>query len=220
MAAAQALDVALADYKDKKNLLAIKEAQLKKMSLRAPFSGKLGSRRISVGQYVTVGEPLVKIVANQTLRVEYHLPEQYLSKLSNGQQVSIFSEAYPNETFNATVSYIDPIVDEESRSIAIEALLDNKKSKLSPGLFIHVNHKFNDEKKRLLVPEESLIPTISGQKLFILRGNNAFSINVTTGIHHAEMTEVLKGLKLSDTIIVRGQHKLKNGTNVIDIQKG
>lgn len=220
MVSAQALDEALADYKDKKNQVTIKQAQLKKMSLRAPFSGKLSSRQISVGQYVTVGEPIVRLVATRKLRIEYHLPERYLPLLATGQQVSILSDAYPERVFKATVNYIDPVVDEETRSIAIEALLDNSNSKLSPGLFVKVNHQFNTEKKRLLVPEESLIPTISGQKIFILRDNKAVAINVETGAHHAEMTEILKGLSLSDIIIVRGQHKLKDGTEVIDVQKG
>ena len=83
LASEQALDKSLADLQEKENTLKVKQAQLEKLSLRAPFSGTLGSRQISVGQYVKTGQPLVRLVANQKLRVEYNLPERYLPKTSS-----------------------------------------------------------------------------------------------------------------------------------------
>ncbi|MCC5791498.1 MAG: efflux RND transporter periplasmic adaptor subunit [Legionellaceae bacterium] len=220
ISSAQAVDEALADFEDKQNQVAIKKAQLQKMKLVAPFSGVLGSRQISVGQYVTVGQGLVKLVANQKLRVEYRLPEHYLSDLAVGQQVTMVSDAYPGKVFHGLVNYVDPVVDEDTRSIAVEALIDNPKARLSPGLFVKVNHQFGRESARLLVPEESLIPTISGQKVFIYKDGKATLVSVEAGAHHAEMTEILRGLQVSDIIITRGQHKLKDGAPVIDIHQG
>lgn len=220
LASEQALDKTLADLQKKQNTVKVKEAQLGKLSLHAPFSGTLGSRQVSVGQYVKVGQPLVRLVANQKLRVEYNLPERYLPRLKTGQKVRVRSDALPKRTYFGVVNYIDPAVDKETRTIAVEALIDNRERLLSAGLFVRVSHQFAGKRKRLLVPEESLIPTINGQKIFVIRGNKAVAIRVKTGAHHASMTEICSGLSSDDVIIVRGQHKLKEGSRVIDIHQG
>lgn len=220
VASEQALDKTLADLQEKQNTVKVKKAQLEKLSLRAPFSGTLGSRHVSVGQYVKIGQPLVPLIANQKLRVEYNLPERYLAKLHLGQKVRVRSDAYPNQSYLGVVNYIDPAVDKETRTIRVEALIDNKERLLATGLFVRVKHQFGERRKRLLVPEESLIPTIKGQKLFVLRGKRAVAIKVKTGSHHASMTEICKGLKTNDIIIIRGQHKLKDGSRVIAVHSG
>ncbi|MBA2650827.1 MAG: efflux RND transporter periplasmic adaptor subunit [Tatlockia sp.] len=216
----QALDRTLADLQEKQNTVKVKKAQLEKLSLRAPFSGTLGSRQVSIGQYVKVGQPLVRLVANQKLRVEYHLPERYLPKLHLGQTVKVRSDAFLNKTYVGVVNYIDPAVDKETRTIAVEALIDNTERQLSTGLFVRVSHQFGERKIRMLVPEESLIPTINGQKIFVLRGKRAVAIKVKTGSHHASMTEICSGLKSTDVVIIRGQHKLKEGSQVINLHSG
>ncbi|WP_052673568.1 efflux RND transporter periplasmic adaptor subunit [Legionella hackeliae] len=220
LASEQALDQALADLRGKQNTVKAKQAQLEKLSLRAPFTGTLGSRQVSIGQYVRVGQPLVRLIANQKLRVEYTLPERYLPRVLEGQQVTVVSDAYPDEVYTGSVNYIDPAVDKETRTIAIEALIDNPDNLLSAGLFVRVNHEFGEKTKRLLVPEESLIPTINGQKIFIVRNDKAIAIRVKTGAHHGAMTEIYSGLSVDDIVIVRGQHKLREGSPVIDIHQG
>lgn len=220
LASAQAFDQALADLREKQNRVKVKTAQLAKLSLRAPFTGTLGSRQVSVGQYVNIGQPLVHLVANHKLRVEYNLPERYLAHLALGQQVSVLSDAFPDKTYEGLVNYIDPAVDKETRTIAIEALINNKERLLSAGLFVRVNHQFGERKKRLLVPEESLIPTINGQKIFVIHKNKAVAVRVKIGAHHDSMTEICSGLQPGDRIIIRGQHKLKDGSQVIDLHQG
>lgn len=216
LASEQALDQAKADLKEKENLVNVKQAQLDKFSLKAPFSGQLGSKTISVGQYVNVGQPLVHLIANQKLRVEYHVPERYLPLLKKGQKISILSEAFPQTPYTGEVDYISPAIDKDTRTVTVEAVIDNAKNRLYSGLFVRVTHRFDNEKKRILVPEESLIPTIKGQKIFVLRNDKAMAVNVVTGAHHADMTEVKKGLAETDIVIIRGQHKLKDGSHVID----
>ena len=215
LASEQALDKTLADLQEKQTTVHVKQAQLEKLSLRAPFSGTLGTRQLSVGQYVKIGQPLVRLVANQQLRVQYNLPERYLPRIQHGQKIIVRADAFPQQTFLGIVNYIDPTVNIETRTIAIEALIDNQKHFLSPGLFVRINHQFGEKKRRLLVPEESLIPTINGQKIFVLRGKRAVAIRVKTGAHHAAMTEIHSGLKSGDIIVVRGQHKLKEGSRII-----
>ncbi|VEG92304.1 efflux RND transporter periplasmic adaptor subunit [Legionella spiritensis] len=219
LASAQSKDQAVADLRDKQNRVKVNEAQLKKLSLRAPFSGTLGSRKVSIGQYVDIGQPLITLVANQRLRVEYSLPERFLSRLKIGQHVQIASDAFPGHTYDGIVNYIAPSIDKDTRTIAVEALIENKEQHLSPGLFVKVSHQIGKQKKRLFVPEESLIPTISGQRVFVIRDGRAVALRVETGAHYQAMTEINRGLKPDDVIIIRGQHKLKEGSHVITAGK-
>ena len=215
LASEQALDQAVADLREKQNTVKARQAQLGKLSLHAPFSGTLGSKKVSIGQYVKVGQPLVSLVANQQLRVEYSLPERFISRLREGQEIQVLVDAFPNQSYHGQVNYIAPAVDKETRTIAIEALINNEHNQLSAGLFVQVIHELGAPKKRLLVPEESLIPTINGQKIFVLQGDKAITKRIKTGAHHDGMTEIYQGLRASDIIIVRGQHKLKEGSKVI-----
>jgi membrane fusion protein, multidrug efflux system len=207
LASEQALDQAVADLREKQNT--------GKLSLHAPFSGTLGSKKVSVGQYVKVGQPLISLVANQQLRVEYSLPERLISRIHEGQEIQVLVDAFPNQSYHGQVNYIAPAVDKETRTISIEALINNDQNQLSAGLFVQVIHQLGAPKKRLLVPEESLIPTINGQKIFVLQGDKAVTKRIKTGAHHNGMTEIYQGLHPGDIIIVRGQHKLKEGSKVI-----
>ena len=215
----QALDQALADLKEKQNTVKARQAQLEKLSLHAPFSGTLGSKQVSIGQYVKVGQPLVSLVANQQLRVEYSLPERLISRIHEGQDICVHVDAFPKQIFYGQVNYIAPSVDRETRTIAVEALIDNENNQLAAGLFVQVNHKLGKLQKHLLVPEESLIPTINGQKIFVINNDKAVAKCIKTGIHRAGMTEITKGLTTDDIVIIRGQHKLKEGSKVLAINQ-
>lgn len=216
----QAQDQVLADLQDKQNRVKVKQAQLEKLRLKAPFSGTLGSRKVSIGQYVNVGQPLVRLIANHQLRIEYSLPERFLTRLKLGQQVRVFSEAFPKHTFKGVVNYIAPAIDKETRTLAVEALIDNDSQLLSAGLFVRVSHQLGKERKRLFVPEESLIPTMNGQRVFVLREGRAVALRVQTGAHYKALTEINSGLNPDDVVIIRGQHKLKEGSRVVAVAHG
>lgn len=219
LVSAQVLDKAFAEFSKKQTRVNVKQAQLQKLHLRAPFAGTVGSRQISIGQYVKSGQPLVHLVANHKLRVEYSLPERYLPRLRIGQTIHLSSDAYPQTIFHGQINYIAPAINKETRSIAVEALIDNPLSLLAAGLFVRVKHQFGDKKKQLVVPEESLIPTIHGQKIFVLHHNIASAVPVEIAAHRATVAIISKGLKAGDCIVVRGQHKLKEGSLVQRVQK-
>jgi membrane fusion protein, multidrug efflux system len=216
----QELDQVLADLHDKQNLVKVKQSLLEKMTLKAPFSGVLGSRQISVGQYVSVGQPLVKLVATNPLKVEYTVPERYLADLRVGQKIEVISDSFPDKRFSGKVDYISPVIDKETRSIAVEAIVDNQKQDLSAGLFVHVNHYLGQVAPVLLIPEESLMPSIKGQKVFIIEQGKAHEITIKTGAHRLAKVEVISGLKQNQQIVTRGQHKLKDGAKVSIINQG
>ncbi|WP_367606302.1 efflux RND transporter periplasmic adaptor subunit [Legionella sp. W05-934-2] len=220
MASDQSLEELKTDWQEKKNAYLATRAQLNKLKIKAPFEGTLGDRHISVGQYIKVGEPLVKLVAQNNLKLQYHLPERYLANLGKGQKVVLETDAFPNQQFSGQVTFIDPTLDPATRSIRIEAEIPNTDHRLLPGMFVRLTHSFGNDHARLFVPEESLIPTINGQKIFIAIDKQAKSVMVQTGIHHKGMTEITKGLDADSLIITRGQHRLKDGANIIDVGRG
>lgn len=210
----QNLDEAKADFMNKQNIANVKQTQVNKMRLVAPFTGHMGKRAISLGAFVSVGQSLATLVSNDILKVQYRIPATFLPRIKLGQQVKLHSDIYPDETFKSTIVFIDPSVDPETRSLYIEASFDNADHKLTSGLFLTVTHLLDGNKKMLVVPEESLIPTITGEKIYIIKKNQAHSVIVKTGLHDHENVEVIEGLHPGDTVVIHGHHKLHDGSLV------
>lgn len=101
----------------KQTELAVKQTELAKMIIRAPFDGVLGSRKNSVGEYVAVGEELIEIANKRKVKVNYNIPEHYLPELKLGQQVNITVAAYPHQVFNRQIHFISPTIDLISHTI-------------------------------------------------------------------------------------------------------
>lgn len=214
ISSAQELDQALADYQDKQNDVSVKQAQLNKLTLTAPFDGVLGEKRVSLGQFVNVGQKLVTLTANDKLKIEYRVPERYLASLKLGQQVIISSDAYPGSEFKGQVDFISPNIDKSSRSIQVEALIDNSTHKLAAGLFVKVTHLINKKQKVIIVPEESLKATIQGQQVAVIKDNHVSLQTVEIGRHRRGYVEIIAGLKPQTLLVKRGIEKLKEGSLV------
>ena len=134
----QSLDQAQSTYQDKKSALKVLQVKLNKMQIKAPFSGVIGASKVDAGQYVSVGEPLVKLVDKADLIAKFSVPEQYLRQVKIGQKVTIKSSAFLRQTFTGLVTYVSPSIDPDSRTIMIWADIPNPNLLLAPGLFVHV----------------------------------------------------------------------------------
>ncbi len=212
--AKQKSDEALADLEDKQASVDVKSTQLAKMSLQAPFDGLLGARLVSIGGYVAVGQALVTIVDINNLLLQYQVPEKYLAQLKVGQPVSIKTNAYPTQHFAGKVSFISPMVDEETRTVLLQATIPNGDHRLRPGLFVKLKQQLGLAKKSLVIPEESLIPAIEGEHVFVVEKGKAVTKRIKTGLRHGRWVQVLSGLKASDVVVTAGHQKLKDGAAV------
>lgn len=151
--------------------------------------------------------------STQTLKVEYSLPLRFINRLKLGQRVHILCDAFPEQHYEGQVNFINHAVIKKSQTIAVSAIIKDP-SKLSPGLFVRVSHELDKEKKRLFIPDESLISTSKDQRVFVLRHGRATSVHIHTGAHYQSMTEVNQGLKAGDIVIISGQEQLKEGSLV------
>jgi membrane fusion protein (multidrug efflux system) len=216
----QDLDNALAELQLKQADVAVKQSQLAKMVIKAPFNGILGAKKVSIGEYVAVGEELIDIVNKQTLRVKYSVPERYLSQLKLDQPVNITSSSYPNQVFVAKLSFISPSIDEASGTLSLEASLPNPQEQLAPGLFVQVLHNLGNKQPVLVLPQACLVPTFEGYSVYRVIDSKTVLTPVTVGSRLRNWIEITHGLQMEDKIVLTGQQKIKEGSLVTSVLKG
>lgn len=173
----QALDQAKAELEASKAEVDSAQDALDKSFIRAPFSGRLGARLISLGQYVSPGENLIEIVNTDTLKVQFFVPEHYLAKLNVGQEIELSTTAYPDLKFAGTVDFVSPSVDPVTRNISVEGVVSNQQDFLSPGLSANLSLVLGHNTNALVVPEESLVYALEGASLFIAQDDPEFKLD-------------------------------------------
>ncbi|PKO39229.1 MAG: efflux transporter periplasmic adaptor subunit [Betaproteobacteria bacterium HGW-Betaproteobacteria-6] len=215
----QALDSSAATLKVQEAAVRLAEAKAAKMRIKAPFTGMVGLRNVSVGDYLKDGQDLINIEDVATLRVDFKLPENYLGRIGKGQVVEVQSDALPGERFKAVLDAIDPLVDENGRSISARARLDNAKGKLRPGMFVRVRLLFGERKGVLMVPEQAIVP--GGQPaVFKVVDDKASLVKVKLGVRRAAQVEIVEGLAAGDVVVTAGQLKLRDGAAVRPVGDG
>lgn len=210
----QEISVLKADMATKKSAVQRTVANLNEKQVVAPFSGVLGAFAKQAGDYVNAGDPLVTLVNTDQLRADYNLPETNVPELKTGQLAKVTTSAYPNKVFYGTVTYISPTISQDSRMVALQALVNNSKNELSPGMFVHISQQIGTIQNAILVPSAAISADIKGYYVFKVEGNKAVKTYVTTGMHVGINTQITKGLAVGDTIVVAGQQKLEDGSTI------
>ena len=210
----QELDKALADLKDKRAEVKVKQAMLDKMLLSAPFSGVLGASAVSAGEYVQVGQSLVSLTDIANLKVEYNVPENDLAQLKIGQTVTLTSSAFPQQKFTGTVSFVSATVNPVERTVSVHAKVANPNNVLSPGMFVQVTQKLGTIENALVIPTISLYTTIDGEKVYKVNDGKVTSVKVKVGERMNDTVQILKGVAVGETLVTTGQQNLKDGMEI------
>ncbi len=191
------------------------EAQLAKTNIVAPFSGVVGLKNISIGSYVNATTPIVSLVQMKPLFVEFSLPEKYISRFKKGLTIEFYNDnaGAGEKKHVATIFAIEPRVDETTKTIKARAMYNGEKI-FYPGSFVHVSVQLGKTENALMIPTAAVIPTSSGQKVYLGKNNVATEVPVEIGMRTAGQIEILKGLKPGDTIITTGLMMLKNNSKV------
>jgi membrane fusion protein (multidrug efflux system) len=181
---------------------------LSKMTLRAPFSGRVGLRNVSVGEFVTVGQDLVTLVRLDPIEVDFSAPESAISKLEDGQKISVTVDAFPGQVFDGTVEAIDPVIDATSRSAKLRAQIANPDGRLRPGQFAKLQLDTGGSGGQgVLVPEEALMQDGTVRYVYTIIDGKAHRQEVKTGLRVPGKVQVSEGLKPGDVVITAGQTK-------------
>jgi membrane fusion protein (multidrug efflux system) len=209
----QALDNSAAALKVQEAAVQLAEAKVGRMRIKAPFTGMVGLRNVSVGDYVKEGQELINIEDIGTLRVDFKLPETYLGRVRKGQVVEVATDALPGEQFTAVLDAVDPMVDQGGRAISSRARLDNASGKLRPGMFVRVRLLFGERRNVLMAPEQAIVPGAQPTVFKVVDGK-AVATKVKLGVRRAAQVEIVDGLATGDVVVTAGQLKLHDGVAV------
>jgi membrane fusion protein (multidrug efflux system) len=202
-----------AAFKSNEARVAAARARLADTVIRAPFAGRVGLRRISVGSLVNPGAVMTTLDDTSTIKLDFTIPETYLAAVAPGLGIVAKSPAYPGQSFAGKVSSVDSRVDPDTRSVTVRAIVPNPAGVLKPGMFLTV-HMTRSESDVLLVPEEALVPEQGDVFVFVIRDGKAAKRLVHTGLRRVGAVQVLDGLAAGELVVTEGTQKLRDGAEV------
>jgi membrane fusion protein (multidrug efflux system) len=188
--------------------------QLEKAHIVAPFSGIVGLRRVSVGEYITAGQPLVNLEAIDPVKADFRVPEKFLPAIRVGPTIRIKVDAFPDDSFEGKVYAIDPRLDVAGRSLLVRAVVPNGDQRLRPGLFARVTVLLQLKEDALSVPEQAIVPQGDSQFVFKIVDGKAHLTKVVTGTRRDGRVEIVEGLTAGDQVVTAGQLKIRDGSAV------
>ena len=188
---------------------ALAQARLDRYLLRAPFDGTLGLRTVSVGDYVKDGAELVSLEDTSSVRIDFRLPERYVGQVGAGRAIEFTVDALPGKVFTARVDAVDSQVDANGRSLLVRARAPNEAGQFKGGMFARVRVQLGERANAVVLPEEALVPSATGQVVFKVVDGKAVRTPVTVGLRREGQVEILAGVTPGETIVSAGQIRLQ-----------
>ena len=188
--------------------------RLEKMAIHAPFDGTIGLRGISEGDYLTSGQDIVSLINSNPIKLEFRIPEVYLSEVAIGQKVDVRVDAFRGDSFSGEVYAIAPEVDVGGRSFMVRAQIANNDDLLVPGLFAQVELELERKENALLIPEAALMPAGDKQYVYRIDDGKAVRTEVALGMRQGDMVEIISGLGAGAQVVTAGQMKIMDGSKV------
>lgn len=218
------LDQAEATYKQAAASADALRAAVDKKTIRAPFSGQLGIRKVNLGEQLAVGQGIVSLQSLTPVFADFSLPQQDLEKISAGLTVRITTDTFPEKVFTGEVAAINPDLEVASRSVKVRAKLLNAEKLLRPGMFVRAEVQLPGERKVLVIPSTALLSAPYGDSVFVIEtkvaegktnsiANQKF---IRTGRAKGDFVSVTYGLQPGDKVVSAGAFKLKNGVPVAE----
>jgi len=208
-------------------------ALIAQKTIRAPFSGVLGLRKVNLGQFVNPGDPIVTLQSMDPIFLDFSLPEQQVGQVAEGTQIRATVDALPGQVFEGTVTAIEPLVDASTRNFKVQATLPNPDNNLRPGTFAHVGFDSGGVRKVVVIPQTAVSFNPYGNAVFViskakraegekdmqgkpLTGDKLIVKQrfIKTGATRGDLIAVTEGLKPGERIATSGLLKLRNDAEV------
>jgi RND family efflux transporter MFP subunit len=179
--------------------------------VRAPFSGLVAERLVSVGDYVTRGMKVAVVVRINPLRAQLTVPEQFISAVAVGQPITFEVDAYPGRQFEGTIRYVSPTLQADQRALTVEAIVPNPGNELKPGLFATARLQQPKPTQAILVPA-SAVQTVAGtSRVWVVNDDRVEERVVTIGQPLDTLVEVTSGLKSGERVASANVAQLADG---------
>jgi membrane fusion protein (multidrug efflux system) len=218
-------DTAEADFKQAEAQADNIQAVIDRKIIRAPFSGRLGIRRINLGQILKEGQEIVTLQTLDPVFVNFMLPQQELDRIATGMPARVTVAGSQENNLTGTITAIDPKVDDITRNIRVQATVANAKESLRPGMFVNVAVILPQPEKVVTIPGTAVLYAPYGDSVFIVEdkkdeksGKDVKMLRqqfVRLGEKRGDFTAVLSGLKEGEMVASTGVFKLRNGQAVV-----
>jgi membrane fusion protein, multidrug efflux system len=200
------------------------QAVIAQKTIVAPFAGRLGVRKINLGQYLNPGDAIVTLTDLKTLYVNFTLPSQMAPQIDAGQKVDVTADAFPGKKFTATVTTVEPQISPNTRTLSIQATMPNPDESLLPGMFVNAAVVLPQQAPEVVLPETAVDYTLYGDSVDVIRQDGtdangkpvlkAHRVAVKTGQRWDDKVAVLDGVKAGDQVVAAGQIKVQDGAIV------
>jgi len=208
-------------------------ALIAQKTIRAPFDGVLGLRKVNLGQFVNPGDPIVSIQSLDPIFLDFSLPEQRVGQVLEGTRIRATVDALPGQTFEGKVTAIEPLVDANTRNFKVQATLPNPDNNLRPGTFAHIDFDTGGMREVVVIPQTAVSFNPYGNAVYVIsqvpRGKDEKDMQgkpltgnklivkqrfVKTGATRGDLIAVTEGLKPGERIATSGLLKLRNDAEV------
>jgi membrane fusion protein, multidrug efflux system len=219
----QDYDKASADQRQTDANVAEIKATIERKTIRAPFSGILGIRKINLGEYLAAGAPIVSLQALNPIYVDFGVPQQNAGQVQVGRTVKVTREALAGQVFSGRVTALDSVIDSNTRNIQVQATLPNPGGKLRPGMFVQVDLNLGASQPAITLPASAISYAPYGDSVFVVtdlkdpKGNSYKGVRqqfVKVGPARGDQVAILSGLNPGDEVVSSGVFKLRNGAAV------
>jgi membrane fusion protein (multidrug efflux system) len=195
------------------------KARIAKKSIRAPFTGVLGIRHISTGQYLPPGTMMISLQDYTQLYTDFSVAEKYFPDVAAGLEVQFRVSAYPERSFVGQVQAIDAKVNEATRNISVRAQLVNEDNLLRPGMYTDIDLMLDRPAQVVVVPATAIVYSSFGDALFVVEddgkgGMMVRRVQVTTGEQRGDLVVISEGLNGGEQVVQAGVSKLRNNIPV------
>ena len=210
----QDYDMAMLNSNNIRADIEIVRTNIDRTVVRAPFAGKLGLKEISVGAYVTPQTIITVIRKTSDLKLDFTVPEKYISEAKPGALV-FFRVEGSDERHAAKIMATASGIAENTRSLAVRATVTGNNAALVPGAFAKVNLNFAPDYTALMIPTQSIIPQARGKKVIIYKQGVAKFADVTTGVRDSANIQIISGINAGDTVVTTGLMSIKPDAKIV-----
>jgi membrane fusion protein (multidrug efflux system) len=218
------LDSAEAQHKQRLAVVENLKSVIDRRNIRAPFDGKTGIRQVNVGQTVEVNKPLVALQSVDPVYVDFTIPQQRISELTPGLEVSVRTDSFPEREFKGKLTAINSMIDSATRNVTLQATLENPGELLKPGMFAKVEVLLPEEKPVLVIPATAVSYAPFGDSVYVIEKKTDEKTKeestvvrqqfIRIGEARGDFVSVTKGLQGGEQVVSAGAFKLRNGMAV------
>jgi membrane fusion protein (multidrug efflux system) len=199
-------------------------ATIQRKTIRAPFPGVLGLRKVNLGQYLSAGNEVVSLQSLDPIYVNFAVPQESVGRVRAGQTLRVTTSDIAGARFTGKVTAIDSVVDEATRNVQVQATISNPGSRLHPGMFAEVELVTGASRQVIALPASAINYAPYGDSVYVvsdLKDQNGRAYRglrqqfVKTEGTRGDQVAVVSGLNPGEEVVTSGGFKLRNGAAVV-----